>query len=62
MWFWPICGGTIYYTATMMTATTMAGERVDFYKDVNTTKTPTVRTMLASFFDTKTNLWLDDAV
>ena len=43
----------------MTTATTMAGERVDSDKDVNTTKTPTVRTTTTSYFDTTTNLWSD---
>ena len=42
---------------TMMTATMMAGERVDSDKDDDTTKTQTARTRLTSSFDTTTNLW-----
>ena len=42
---------------TMMTATMMAGERVDSDKDDDKTKTQMARTRLTSLFDTTTNLW-----
>ena len=50
-------GGVI--STMMTTATTIAGERVDSDEDVNTTKTPTVRTTTTSYFETTPNLWLD---